>query len=113
MKVTIDSNEPLSDAVRVLGALYDVTLVVSEVGRGQGEDVATVSAKSSSAMRATRKAAAVKPRTSRPNGKVAKPAAPVSNAEVRSWARQNGLTVSGRGRVAAQVIAAYREAHRG
>jgi hypothetical protein len=33
-----------------------------------------------------------------------------SNAEVRSWARQNGLTVSDRGRVPASVLTAYRNA---
>jgi hypothetical protein len=35
----------------------------------------------------------------------------VSTLELRSWARQNGFTVSERGRVATQVIAAYRAAH--
>ena len=34
MKVTIDSSEPLDDALRVLGALYDVTLVVSPSAAG-------------------------------------------------------------------------------
>jgi hypothetical protein len=35
----------------------------------------------------------------------------VSTLELRSWARQNGFTVSERGRVATKVIAAYRAAH--
>ncbi|MFL6133409.1 MAG: histone-like nucleoid-structuring protein Lsr2 [Nocardioidaceae bacterium] len=34
-----------------------------------------------------------------------------SNAEVRSWARQTGLTVSDRGRVPASVLTAYLVAH--
>lgn len=34
-----------------------------------------------------------------------------SNAEVRSWARKNGLTVSDRGKVPASVLSAYRKAH--
>lgn len=32
-------------------------------------------------------------------------------AQVRSWARENGLEVSGRGRVAASVQSAYDKAH--
>jgi hypothetical protein len=35
----------------------------------------------------------------------------VSNVELRAWARQNGFTVSGRGRLPVTVIAAYRAAH--
>ena len=42
MKVTIDSSEPLDDALRVLGALYDVTLVVSpSVAGSLGEELRT------------------------------------------------------------------------
>ena len=40
------------------------------------------------------------------------PPAPPTPAEVRAWARGHGLTVSGKGRVPAPVLAAYAEAHR-
>ena len=35
----------------------------------------------------------------------------VSNAEIRAWARQRGLDVSARGRIAGSVVAAYRAAN--
>lgn len=92
MKVTIDSNEPLHDVLRVLGALYDVDLVVSGDVRLRSAGAPTRSA------RARRTGSA-------------KPSAPVTNGELRSWARQNGLSVSGRGRVPATVVSAYRAAH--
>ncbi len=41
------------------------------------------------------------------------PAPPASAAEVRAWAREQGLAVSDRGRVPADVRAAYEAAHRG
>jgi hypothetical protein len=34
-----------------------------------------------------------------------------SNSELRSWARENGVAVSDRGRVPASVLTAYRNAH--
>ena len=40
------------------------------------------------------------------------PAPPASAAEVRAWARSEGLAVSDRGRIAADVRAAYDAAHR-
>lgn len=44
-------------------------------------------------------------------GSVARSDGVPSNAEVRSWARENGLTISDRRRVPASVMAAYRSAH--
>ena len=35
----------------------------------------------------------------------------ITPTEVREWARQEGIEVSGRGRVSAEVVARYREAH--
>jgi hypothetical protein len=52
----------------------------------------------------TRRAAAPKK-----NG--AAPAAKADLAEVRSWARESGYEVSDRGRVSAQILQAYDEAH--
>lgn len=115
MKLTVDSSEPLEDALRVLGALYGVTLVVSE-GRPEASRPTqrrTTKPKQRSASTKPRKRAgaadtsARKSRTARSAGSAGAP----SNADVRSWARQTGLTVSDRGRVPASVMAAYRNAH--
>jgi hypothetical protein len=113
MKVTVDSSEPLTDALRVIGALYHVTLVVSEDEVGQGEPMPGTAAKSSSSTRKTTRATgAGKARTAKPKAKAGvKSPAPPSSTEVRSWARGNGFTVRDRGRVAAAVVAAYREEH--
>jgi len=102
VKVTIDSSESLSDALRVVGALYDVTLSVT--------DKATPSS-----ARATRRAPArraPKPRTSTARKTTAvKPRPAAGTTEIRSWALANGMTVSDRGRLPGRVVAAYRDAH--
>ena len=121
LKVTLDSSEPLEDALRVLGALYNVTLVHSQDGGTElpstdepttrkesapaGAVTPGTSTKKSS--RASAAGTATKPRRKRASKRTASP----DNAEVRSWARQEGLSVNSRGRVAASVIAAYRDAH--
>lgn len=123
MKITLDSSEPLEDAVRVIGSLYGVTLVVSNGEPETTKPVQTqVSKPAKRKTKRTRPTAATKVRTrvvaaeadagesneqTTPSQSVASP----SNAEVRSWARQNGLKVSDRGRVPASVLAAYRSAH--
>jgi hypothetical protein len=43
--------------------------------------------------------------------KAAPKVAATQNADVRIWARENGLSVSSRGRIAADVLAAYTAAH--
>ena len=40
-----------------------------------------------------------------------RPAGRVDRAAVRAWAREAGLTVSGRGRISAEVIRQYEAAH--
>ena len=118
MKVTIDSSEPLDDALRVLGALYDVTLVVSPSMADSFGDAAEktpakpVTAGSRPSRRGAAKERALrtpKGRGGRARGKVA----PVGTAELRTWARDNGYAVSDRGRVAASVAQAYDAAHQG
>jgi Lsr2 len=120
LKITLDSSEPLEDAIRVVGALYGVTLVVfsdEQDGTKPAKEAAKPVRKT--AMARKRATAVKSTRTRRPtktDGRRAKDAAArrsagsPSNAEVRSWARQNGLTVSDRGRVPAAVLAAYRRA---
>jgi Lsr2 len=118
VKVTIDSSEPLDDAIRVLGALYDVTLVVSpSVADLSGEAQERVAARVVRAGARPPRRAAAKERAVRTpkgrGGRARKNAAPVETAELRSWARDNGYAVSDRGRVAASVVQAYDAAHQG
>jgi hypothetical protein len=120
MRVTIDSTEPLDEVIKVLSAMYGVTLVVSDA------EPATVSPQvadtdtappSTAADEPTEPAAegTPTPRRKRPPRRRAPRAGRtardrVDNAEIRSWARENGYTVSDRGRVPATIVAAYREA---
>jgi len=122
VKLTVDSSEPLEDAMRVLGALYGVQLVVASLGQDvpgnepaaskPAEKSRTV-AKKRPATRKTRPAPArdaVAPKQRAPR-RVSGSAGSPSAADVRSWARESGMTVSDRGRVPASVITAYRNAH--
>jgi len=129
LRLTLDSSEPLEDAMRVLGALYGVTLVVSpedQDGTRPARKTASTPGKKSANKPAgnkktvnrasvAKKARPVMPSTktaaSRPEQKtVRRSVGASSNAEVRSWARRNGLAVSDRGRLPASVVAAYRNA---
>ncbi len=117
MKITIDSAEPLADALRVIGALYNVTLgEISEGARpGSSEDSANITTPSSkangkpsrrvTASKPGRRAAARKPRQSATKTTAA------STSDIREWALANGHTVSSRGTLPAAIKAAYAEAH--
>jgi hypothetical protein len=121
LKLTLDSSEPLEDAMRVVGALYGVTLVVSSDEQDASKPApknATKRAKTETSRRRTspvKKSASKAPATQADAGKsqkkaASRPASSPSNVAVRSWARQNGLMVSDRGRVPAAVLDAYRNA---
>lgn len=111
MKVTIDSSEPLDDALRVLGAVYNVQLAVT------GPVLATTDTalpRATKAAAATKKPVAAASRTTR--GRHTKNTAPPSSKtpsskELRVWAQANGHHVSGRGRVPSTLMDAYRSAH--
>ena len=118
VKITIDSTEPLEDAIRVLGAMYGVRLVVAgdqDATRPVEDDASkTTSARNGQARKRTgskrtrpaaAKATARAGRSKRRS--VPRASGRPTNAEVRAWARENGLTVSDRGRVAGSVMAAY------
>jgi len=121
LRLTIDSSEALEDTLRVVGALYDVTLEVSsDPATGDGADTGAGSADSSArrargtrggARRGRGNQAAGKRSSSRRsrNGKTGADGK-VSTAAVRSWARENGYAVADRGRVPAELVTAYRNA---
>ena len=112
MKLTVDSNEPLEDAIRVIGSLFGVTLVVSEDGREAGQPTRRSTPDKRSASDQPRRGARVSKASSRKSATaVAGADGAASNADIRSWARRRGLAVNGRGRVPAWVMTAYREAH--
>ena len=93
--------------MRVLGALYGVTLVVSS----EVPDARRPAQKSMVQRR--KRSAAPRPRTGAPkvDANAGESAGSPSNAEVRAWARRTGLSVSDRGRVPASVLKEYRTAH--
>jgi hypothetical protein len=112
VKVTIDSSEPLADALRVVGALYNVNLARVD------EPPAIVGSKASTApRRSNAKGNASGPKTAKKTAPRSaagqrKPTA-ASSSEIRQWASANGHAVSSRGTLPASVKAAYAAAHGG
>jgi len=113
LKVTIDSAEPLADALRVIGALYNVNLAqvpatddTTTVRVAQRRPTRPVSAKPSP--RTPAKAA--KASSARTTGS-SRGGETVSSSDVRAWALANGHAVSNRGTLPGAVKAAYAEAH--
>jgi hypothetical protein len=115
LKVTIDSNDPLPEALRVLGAMYDVTLVVEATTSKPPDTAPPANGKRSraTAKTAARNGRATKGKRGTPTRSARRSAgngtAP-GGPELRSWARAQGYQVGDRGRMPAAVIAAYREA---
>jgi len=112
LKVTIDSDEPLADALRVIGALYDVNLAqvaatddTTTAGAAQDQPLGAATAKPSRNSRA--KTTSAPTRTSRRRRTTA-----ASSSDVRAWALANGHTVSNRGTLPAAIKTAYAEAHK-
>jgi hypothetical protein len=119
MKVTIDSAEPLADALRVVGAVYDVTLAQVDdtpvlgaaAGNTRTSRRSATSTNGSSRRTATSKSTqrAGTPKSQRSSRK----ATTVSTSDIRKWAQAHGHAVSGRGTLPAKVKTAYAEAHKG
>jgi Lsr2 len=115
LKLTIDSAEALEDTLRVVGALYNVTLTVSAkpaAGTGSSASSSATPRASTATSRAPRKGQTAQKRT-RPASRRARSAANgrgrVDTATVRAWARDNGYEIAGRGRVPATVLTAYQQ----
>lgn len=99
MQLTIDSSEPLDDALRVVGSLYGVTLTVADA----------VADKASAPVR---RSGGRRPRDGGRSGKGRRSQrGDVDARTVREWATANGFTVNARGSLPASVRAAYVEAH--
>ncbi|MGN6245023.1 MAG: Lsr2 family DNA-binding protein [Motilibacteraceae bacterium] len=120
MQIIIDTEREKIDAVlRVLSAAYGVEVTLAGTGGSSGADLAAAPAAEAAASAAApsrgrrggRRAAASAPeggRARRPRGR----ASSASTAQIRAWAREQGQDVPARGRLSAEVIAAYEEAHR-
>lgn len=96
MQITIDSSESLDKVLPVINALYGVTL--SAPAAEPAEQTSSRSRRSS----ASRPQQRTGRRSKRPE---------VTASAVREWARDNGHQVSDRGRVAAELVEAYRAAN--
>ncbi len=118
MQVTFESTQPVEQVAAVLTALYQVQIIT-----GPAADQPEVTAPTQAT---TDKTAA---KTTAPEKKTATPkkaakaaaagrsrrtgrgsAAPVDAAAVRVWARNHGITVSGRGALSENVLTAYQTA---
>ncbi len=121
MKLTIDSTEALEDTLRLVGALYNVTLEVAANPAGDTGSSTNSSTSTSSAAPRASTATSRAPRTARTTRKRKRPATgrarsaasgrgQVDTATVRAWARENGYETADRGRVPAAVLTAYQQA---
>lgn len=99
MQITIDSAEPLEDVLRVVGAAFGATLTVAEPS-------------GAAPRRQTRSQSERSGRRSTGGRRRGKAAPTVSSSAVREWARENGYSVSDRGRIPQNVVSAYAEAHK-
>ncbi len=103
MKVTLYSSDSLEDALRLVGALYGVSLQV-----GAADPTATPAATPPAAPAARtrsrgRSAAAV----AAPRKRAARAAVSTPTADLRRWARAQGYQVNDRGPLPADVLAAH------
>ena len=94
MQLTIDSDQPLADVLRVVGAMYNVQLTSSRMSN------ATAPSAAPEDVRAGRRA----PRRARSASKKRTPTAG-SSAEMRAWGRENGYEVGDKGTLPTALIA--------
>lgn len=118
MKVTIDSTEPLQDALRVIGALYNVTLTQAEPVTDRATTTTRTTrtrrpdatADSGSATKPSPQAAAPGSAAGR-SRRTAETAAAPKTSDIRAWAHANGHQISDRGPLPSAVIAEYHQLH--
>ena len=119
MKVTIDSTEPLADALRVIGALYNVTLAEVDETPDLGTAASTTrtSRRSATSTNGSSRRAGTRRSTQHTGAPARKrssrKAATVTTSDIRKWALASGRAVSSQGPLSAEVKAAYAQAHKG
>ena len=113
MKVTIDSSEALADTLRVIGAVYNVTLAQVHETTGAAKPEGSVIAPSLSAKSDRKRAGQsrtqkpTRPPATRTRQRPAPKATAASAADIRAWANANGHPINDRGPLSATVRAAY------
>lgn len=112
MKLTIESADSIDQVLAVVGALYKVELSVGAPASAPAAtavpDEAPEAAAPAPAARSSRRRAAA---TGRPAKRAASAPGPTADsAGIRAWARENGVTVSPRGRIPANVQQQYEAA---
>ncbi len=113
MKVTIDSSEALADTLRVIGAVYNVTLAQVHETTGAPKPEGSVSAAPPSPSsdrkqaRQSRTQKPPQPPATRTRQRPAPKAAAAPAADIRVWAKANGHSINDRGPLSATVRAAY------
>ncbi len=112
MQLTIDSTEPLESVLAVLGSVYQVQLTANSRSAAPTASAPGPTAKS---IRGTRRPGGTAKSSTGTAGGVrrgrSKPSAAVDSTAVRAWAREHDVAVSGRGRIPASLLTAYRDAH--
>ncbi|MEO7746254.1 MAG: histone-like nucleoid-structuring protein Lsr2 [Actinomycetota bacterium] len=101
MKVTLYSSDSLEDALRVVGALYGVSLQV-----GAADAAATSSPAPASRPRSRGRSAAASGTAPRKRA-AARAAVSTPTADLRRWAKAEGYQVNDRGPLPADVVAAH------
>ena len=109
MHITIDSRDPLDQSLRLVGALFGVSVKVE----AEGEAIAAASGPASGGQRKSgvRRPAKGAKSTRRSGSRAVM--APADQAVVRTWAREQGLQVSDRGRVPNAILEAYQQRRSG
>jgi hypothetical protein len=103
MQLTIDSEQPLDEVLRVVGAMFDVEISVGS------QDARAATRPGRAARQATKRAGSAR-RGARRGGRRARSGA--TPADVRQWAALNGLEIASKGRVPGSVLEAFAAAHR-
>jgi hypothetical protein len=101
VQLTIDSAEPLEQVLAAIGALYNVEVATPVPPVAKKTTRARVARQATPATQGPRSRKA----STRPSRRAS--AAKPDPASVRAWAKTTGLEVNDRGRVPANVTAAY------
>ncbi|MGN6333415.1 MAG: Lsr2 family DNA-binding protein [Motilibacteraceae bacterium] len=115
MQITIDTaRDELDDVLRLLSAAYGVEVTrAGTAGESTAAPAAEAAVPRSTAARGRRggRRSGGAPESG-PGRRARGRAASTSTAQIRAWARETGRDVPARGRLSAELIAAYEQAHR-
>jgi len=110
VKVTIDATDSLSDTIRVINALFDVTLAEVDGGKGTTVPARRPAPRPRPAASASKRANVKVSNGPARSNRSTSPPTPASASQIRAWARANGHVVSDRGAIPAAVRAAFEAA---